>query len=79
LAVARSSTTAPPAGDFIDTHGIAAGAQVTVTPADYALDPVAGELVMASEREYAIRRSDDRAGTVIVHFPRIGYQLRAAK
>ena len=33
---------------------------------------------MASEREYAIRRSDERAGTVIVHFPRIGYQLRRA-
>jgi len=79
LATARSSTPAPAVGEFIDTHGIAAGAQVTVTPADYALDPVAGELVMASEREYALRRSDDRAGTVVVHFPRIGYQLRAAK
>ena len=78
LAVARASTPAAAEGVFVDTHGIAAGAQVTVTPADYALDPVAGELVMASEREYAVRRSDDRAGTVVVHFPRIGYQLRAA-
>ena len=78
LAAARSSTPAPVAGVFVDTHGIAAGTQVTVTPADYALDPVAGELVMANEREYAIRRSDERAGTVVVHFPRIGYQLRAA-
>lgn len=79
LAAARASTPATMTGTFVDTHGIAAGAQVTVMPGDYALDPVAGELVMASEREYAIRRSDDRAGTVVVHFPRIGYQLRAAK
>ena len=53
--------------------------QVTVTPTDYALDPVAGELVAASEREYAVRRSDPRAGTVVVHFPRIAYQLRKAR
>jgi glutathione S-transferase len=78
LAAARASTPVPAAGAFVDTHGIPAGAQATVTPADYALDPVAGELVMANEREYAIRRSDPRAGTVVVHFPRIGYQLRAA-
>ena len=77
LAAARAAEPAALSGAFVDTHGIAAGAQVTVTPADYALDPVAGELVMASEREYAIRRSDERAGTVVVHFPRIGFQLRA--
>jgi glutathione S-transferase len=78
LTAARASTPAAMDDGFVDTHGIVPGAQVTVTPADYALDPVAGELVMASKREYAIRRSDDRAGTVVVHFPRIGYQLRAA-
>ena len=78
LAVAREGRTATVNGAFFDTHGIALGAQVTVAPTDYALDPVAGELVVASEREYAVRRSDERAGTVVVHFPRIGYQLRAA-
>lgn len=78
LAVARLGVTAALNGAFVDTHGIALGAQVTVSPTDYALDPVAGELVIASEREYAVRRSDERAGTVVVHFPRIGYQLRAA-
>ena len=79
LESARASTPAPDSASFLDTHGIAAGAQVTVTPSDYGMDPVAGELVMASEREYAVRRSDDRAGIVVVHFPRIGFQLRAAK
>ena len=51
---------------------------VTVTPTDYAQDPVSGELVAASATEYALRRSDERAGTVVVHFPRIGYRLRKA-
>ncbi|MET0964519.1 MAG: glutathione S-transferase family protein [Noviherbaspirillum sp.] len=77
LTAARAGTPAPLDGAFVDTHGIALGAEVTVSPTDYALDPVAGELVAASEREYAVRRSDERAGTVVVHFPRIGYQLRA--
>ena len=78
LAAARAATPAEAIGSLVDTHGIAAGTQVTVTPSDYGMDPVAGELLMANEREYALRRSDDRAGTVVVHFPRIGYQLRAA-
>ena len=79
LEVARDSVPLTAAGGFVDTHGIGLGEQVTVSPSDYALDPVSGELVAASEREYAVRRSDERAGTVVVHFPRIGYQLRAVK
>jgi glutathione S-transferase len=79
LATARGATPALISAAFVDIHGIAPGSQVTVTPADYALDPVAGELVAASEREYAVRRSDPRAGTVVVHFPRIAYQLRKAR
>jgi len=78
LQVARAATPATPDGGFIDSHGIAPGTLVTVTPADYAQDPVAGELVAASDSEYAVRRADERAGEVVVHFPRIGYQLRRA-
>lgn len=77
LEIARNSipadTTQLP---FIDTHGIALGERVTVTPTDYALDPVEGELVIASDSQYAVRRSDPLAGTVVVHFPRIGFQLK---
>ena len=47
-------------------------------PVDYALDPVKGELVSASADEIVIRRSDPRAGTVQVHFPRFGYALAKA-
>jgi len=59
----------------LETNGIALGAQATVMPIDTGLDPVAGELLTASADEIVLRRSDARAGTVHVHFPRFGYQL----
>jgi glutathione S-transferase len=61
---------------FSDTHGIALGERVIITPTDYALDPVEGELVAATANEFALRRSDERAGSVHVHFPRVGFQLK---
>ena len=36
-----------------------------------------GELVIARLDEVAVRRRDERAGEVIVHFPRVGYQVAA--
>lgn len=61
---------------FVDTHGIALGERVTITPTDYALDPVEGELAVSTESEWAVRRIDPAAGEVVVHFPRIGFQLK---
>jgi glutathione S-transferase len=54
-------------------------AQVTVNPLDYAADPVAGRLVGLSHDEVVVERRDQRAGSVHVHFPRIGFQLKAEK
>ncbi|MES2071679.1 MAG: glutathione S-transferase family protein [Pseudomonadota bacterium] len=80
IEVARNSSPASTEGHrFVDTHGIALGERVAVMPSDYALDPVVGELVIASENEFAVRRSDERAGTVVVHFPRIGFQMKRAE
>ena len=66
-------------------HGIATelvdirlGDTVEVLPVDYALDPVKGALLTASADEIVIRRADPRAGTLQVHFPRVGYELRKA-
>ena len=59
----------------LETGGIALGEQAQAMPVDSGLDPVAGELLHASTSEIVIRRSDPRAGTVQVHFPRFGYQL----
>jgi glutathione S-transferase len=58
-----------------ETNGIALGAQASVMPIDTGLDPVVGELMHASADEIVLRRSDPRAGTVQVHFPRFGFQL----
>ena len=63
---------------YTDTHGIALGEQVTITPADTGCDPVAGELVLAMRDELAVRRFDDRVGELIVHFPRIGFEMKKA-
>jgi glutathione S-transferase len=54
-----------------------AGAEVTVTPTAYAADPVAGRLVGLDSDEVVVARDDARAGRVHVHFPRIGYQVKA--
>lgn len=56
--------------------GFEAGQSVTVTPTDYGQDPVAGTLVGLSGDEVVLRRSDARAGTVHVHFPRAGFQIK---
>lgn len=79
LEIARGSKPAPVERPVaLETEGIALGDAAQVTPVDYALDPVKGELVTASADEIVIRRSDPRAGTVQVHFPRFGYALAKA-
>ena len=56
--------------------GFEPGQAVTVCATDYGMDPVAGTVVGLSPGEVVIRRTDERAGTVHVHFPRIGFALR---
>jgi len=63
---------------FQDDHGIPLGTQVTIAPESFGSEPTAGELIAATRTHYSLRRQDPRAGTVHVHFPRIGYVLRAA-
>ena len=63
---------------FQDDHGIALGSRVTLTPESFGNEATEGELVAATRTHYTLRRADPRAGTVHVHFPRIGYVLRAA-
>jgi len=58
--------------------GFEAGAEVTVSATDYATDLIAGTLVGLTTQEVVIERNDERAGTVHVHFPRIGFQVKKA-
>jgi glutathione S-transferase len=64
---------------FQDDHGIALGSRVTITAESFGLEPTEGELIAATRTRYSLRRTDARAGTLHVHFPRIGFQLRAVK
>jgi hypothetical protein len=56
--------------------GFAAGEAVTVSATDYGSDPVAGSLVGLDRDSVTVERHDGRAGSVHVHFPRIGFQIR---
>jgi len=77
LAVALSSTPAALHDDiFQDEHGIALGSQVTIRSENFGLEATQGELLAATRMHYTLRRTDERAGTVHVHFPRIGYILK---
>lgn len=53
------------------------GCVVSVRPDDYAKDNVSGELVFIDDDEIAILTRHERVGDVVVHFPRIGFDLRA--
>jgi len=78
LAVAAGATTHAPA--LVEPGlGFEAGQAVSVAATDYGVDPVAGTLVGLSLQEAVLRRTDPRAGTVHVHFPRFGFQLKADK
>jgi hypothetical protein len=75
LASAAAATASAPT-EIEPDQGFAPGDAVTVSATDYARDPVAGRLVGLTREEVAIERTDARAGRVVVHFPRIGFQLR---
>jgi hypothetical protein len=64
---------------FQDDHGIALGSRVTITPESFGTESTEGDLVAATRTHYSLRRTDARAGTIHVHFPRIGYVLRKAE
>ena len=64
---------------FVDDHGIALGSDVTITADNFGLEPTPGILVAATKTRLTLRREDDRAGTVHVHFPRNGFILKKVK
>ncbi|MBM70735.1 MAG: glutathione S-transferase [Haliea sp.] len=76
LAIARASgSTVQVAVSSAHLPGVQQGTAVTVTPEDYGAVPVAGELMRLTSEDIAIRRTDSRAGEVVVHFPRAGYRV----
>jgi glutathione S-transferase len=79
LDVARAATPEPGRGvDAEDPLQLRAGERVSVAPDDYGKVPVTGELVTLGLHEVAVHRQDPRIGTVVTHFPRIGYRIERA-
>jgi glutathione S-transferase len=61
---------------FQDEHSIPLGSKVTIAAESFGTETTQGDLIGASRTRYTLRRQDARAGTVLVHFPRIGYVLK---
>jgi glutathione S-transferase len=79
LAVGRAATPRPAAADASGLPpGLHLGDTAAVTPTDYGMFPVKGRLVSCGTRSVAIERNDPEAGTVVVHFPRIGFVVDKA-
>ena len=78
LDIARNSAPLTPAPSTPWPEDPPLGAEVRIRADDYGRDVVRGELIHAGIDEIAVRREDPIVGTVVVHFPRLGYDLRAA-
>jgi glutathione S-transferase len=79
ISIARDATPAAlPSAALADPNGFAVGQQVAICAIDYGVDAVEGELVFSGSEELILRREDPRAGTVHVHFPRMGFAIKAS-
>jgi len=77
LAVSAASQPLPLSAEpFQDEHGIALGSRVSVAASHFGPEPTEGELIAATRTRYTLRRIDPRAGTVHVHFPRVGFTMK---
>ena len=79
LEIGRAAT--PQTGEVNDPHdpnGRKVGDLVDVRPDDYGKIAVRGRIVSLSAQSIAIRRHDDLAGDIVVHFPRAGFLVTPA-
>jgi glutathione S-transferase len=74
IAIARDATPAPPPAEPVSLpEGLAWGRRVAVMPEEPGSGVVVGELQPSDVHEIAIRRRSERAGELVVHFPREDY------
>ena len=76
IGIAHDATAAQSTGVVQDSHGPALGDAVVVAATDTGVDPIEGRLYALSRDRVSIARQDPRAGNVVVHFPRLGFELR---
>ena len=77
LAIAAAAQPAPLADSIADDSLPALGNKVAIRPDDYVTDAVAGRLVQVDRDDIALLRHDDMLGDVMLHFPRVGYSIKA--
>lgn len=78
IAIARDASPAVFDGEPVVPDGMTIGAPVVVLPDEYGSGNVAGTLAASGLHEIAVRRETDRAGEVVVHFPREEYAVISA-
>jgi hypothetical protein len=64
---------------IVRLNGRKVGDLVDVRPDDYGKVAVRGHIVAMSAQTIAIRRRDEIAGEIVVHFPRAGFLVTAAE
>lgn len=69
----------PLSPDPSDPGNLTPGMKVSIVPDGDGGDPsVSGDIISINAAEIAIMRRDERVGEIIVHFPRVGYQVTMA-
>ena len=80
VAMARDASPAAPEGEGAPLpEGLRVGDPVVVVPEEPGSGVVRGELLASGIHEIAIRRHAERAGELVVHFPREGYLVVRAR
>ena len=77
ISIARDAAPAVFSGQPVLPDGIPLGTPVVVLPDEYGSGNVAGALAPSGVHEIAVRRRTERAGEVVVHFPREDYSVVA--
>src|SRR5262249_3094727 len=71
----QSTPQAKVAADPADPNGRKPGDVVSIHSDDAWKTDIRGEIVSLSAQHIAIRRRDERAGDIVVHFPRVGFTI----
>jgi glutathione S-transferase len=77
IAIARDASPAPFDGEPVLPDGMQVGTPVVVLHDEYGSGTVSGTLAASGLHEIAVRRETERAGEVVVHFPRDDFTLIA--